>query len=102
MDIPLIIQKRFNGSKFYIDGEDYSGLTWLSDSPKPTEQELQDLWSKVKVEIENDKIRYFRQVAYASNTDPLFFKYQAGETTKEEWLEAREKVARLYPYPTES
>ena len=28
------------GEEWTLDGDDYSGLTWLSDTPKPTEQEL--------------------------------------------------------------
>lgn len=30
--------------------------------------------------------------AYQLKADPLFFKWQAGECTKEEWLVAREAV----------
>lgn len=52
MDIPAIISLKFPNSECIIDGDDYSGLTWLSDTPKPTEEELQELWSEVKEELE--------------------------------------------------
>ena len=31
-------------SEWTLDGDDYAGLTWLSDTPKPTEQELIDAY----------------------------------------------------------
>jgi hypothetical protein len=31
-------------AEWTLDGDDYSGLTWISDTPKPTEQELIDAY----------------------------------------------------------
>jgi hypothetical protein len=42
-----------------------------------------------------------RQSAYATEADPLFFQWQAGEATQEEWLSKREEIRLRYPYPTE-
>jgi len=42
-----------------------------------------------------------RQAAFVSETDPLFFQWQAGESTEEEWLAKRQEVRDRYPYPTE-
>jgi len=41
-----------------------------------------------------------RAAAYRNEADPLFFKYQAGEVTKEEWLAKREEIRVRYPYPS--
>lgn len=41
-----------------------------------------------------------RAAAYRTEADPLFFKYQAGEVTKEEWLAKREEIRARYPYPS--
>jgi len=41
-----------------------------------------------------------RANAYRNEADPLFFKYQAGEVTKEEWLAKREEIRVRYPYPS--
>lgn len=41
-----------------------------------------------------------RSSAYRTEADPLFFKYQAGEVTKEEWLAKREEIRARYPYPS--
>jgi hypothetical protein len=44
---------------------------------------------------------FFRQSAYTSEADPLFFKWQAGEATEEEWLAKRQEIRDRYPYPAE-
>lgn len=39
-----------------------------------------------------------RQSAYVAEADPLFFKWQAGEATEEEWLAKRQEIRDRYPY----
>jgi hypothetical protein len=39
-----------------------------------------------------------RQAAYTSEADPLFFKWQAGEGTEEEWKAKRQEIRDRYPY----
>ena len=52
MNIEMILITKYPGSEWTLNGDDYSGLTWLSDSPKPTEEELTDLWPEVEAELE--------------------------------------------------
>lgn len=40
-----------------------------------------------------------RQSAYQQEADPLFFKWQAGEATQDEWLAKRAEIAERHPYP---
>jgi len=42
-----------------------------------------------------------RSAAYAAESDPLFFKAQAGEVDEAEWLAKREEIRARFPYPTE-
>ena len=42
-----------------------------------------------------------RQAAYASESDPIFFMYQRGEATVEEWTAKVAEIKARYPYPTE-
>lgn len=51
MDIAAILTLRYSSSEWILNGEDFEGLTWLSDTPKPTEEELQSLWSEVEAEL---------------------------------------------------
>jgi hypothetical protein len=51
MDIPAILNSKYSGSKWTLNGDSYEGLTWLSKSKKPTEEELTNLWSEVEGEL---------------------------------------------------
>ena len=51
MDIPTILTKRYAGTEWTLDGDDYTGLTWLSDTTKPTKKSLEALWPEVQAEI---------------------------------------------------
>jgi DNA-binding NarL/FixJ family response regulator len=52
MDIPAILISKFNGAEWTLNGEDYEGLNWLSETPKkPTLQKLTELWPNVEQEI---------------------------------------------------
>lgn len=42
-----------------------------------------------------------RHAAYTAEADPLFFKWQAGEGTEEEWKAKRQEIRDRYPYPAE-
>jgi len=51
MNIKQILTKRYPDAEWTLDGYNYSGLTWLSDTTKPTEAELEALWPDVQAEI---------------------------------------------------
>jgi len=51
MDIPQILSRKFEGTEWTLAGDDYSGLTWLSDGDAPTEAQLKKLWPTVQAEI---------------------------------------------------
>jgi transketolase N-terminal domain/subunit len=51
MDITTILEFKYKGSQWVLDGEDYEGLTWLSESVKPTKKQLEDLWPAVQQEL---------------------------------------------------
>lgn len=40
MNIPVTLQYLRPGEEWTLDGEEYAGLTWLSDTKKPTEDEI--------------------------------------------------------------
>jgi len=51
MDISSILTLRYQGSEWFLDGENYEGLTWLSETSKPSKEELQGLWPEVQAEL---------------------------------------------------
>jgi hypothetical protein len=55
IDYPTILTRRYPGSEWVLNGDEYEGLDWISDTPKPTQQELDGLWEEVVAEIEAEK-----------------------------------------------
>jgi hypothetical protein len=52
MDIPTILTRKFQGSLWELHGDDYTGLNWQSDTPKPSKEELENLWPTVQAELQ--------------------------------------------------
>jgi len=99
MDIALVLSKKYVGLNWSLVGDEYSGLTWLDDSPKPTEAELQALWPEVQYEVAHEQVEQARAQAYRQTADPIFFQYQRGDRTEQEWLDAVQAVKDAHPYP---
>ena len=74
---------------------------WLDKTQtQPSEEEIQAEIIRLQAEYPKKKTQASRASAYSQEADPLFFKYQAGEVTKEEWLAKREEIRQRYPYPS--
>jgi hypothetical protein len=99
MDITLILSRKYAGTEWTLNGDDYAGLTWLSDSPKPTEKALEALWPEVQHEVAMEQVERARAQAYRETSDPIFFQYQRGDATEAEWLAAVQAVKDSHPYP---
>lgn len=54
IDYTTILTRRFCGKEWTLNGDDYAGLTWLSDDEKPTQESLDALWESVQTEIANE------------------------------------------------
>ena len=55
IDYSAILSRRFIGSEWVMNADDYDQLVWLSDTPKPSKAELDGLWPEVKAEIEAEQ-----------------------------------------------
>jgi hypothetical protein len=51
MNISEILHSKYFGSEWVLVGKDYSGLTWISDTPKPSKKALEDAWPEVQSEL---------------------------------------------------
>jgi hypothetical protein len=99
MNIATILIHKYPGALWALRGDDYAGLEWRDETPKPTEKALKALWPEVQYEVAYAQVEQTRQAEYQKTADPLFFKYQAGSATKEEWEAERQRIKDLYPYP---
>lgn len=99
IDYALILQANYFGAIWSLDGETYEGLTWLDSSPKPTQAELDALWPQVNYNNQVAQVEATRRTQYKQQSDGLFFQWQRGTNTKENWEAAVEAVKNANPYP---
>ena len=99
MDIATILSSKYSGSLWTLDGDDYTGLTWLSSTPKPTKKALEALWAEVQYETAYARVEQARLAEYQATTDPMFFEFQRGDVTEQAWLDAVQAVKDANPYP---
>jgi len=50
MTIRKVLSTRYLHDEWVLRGDDYEGLEWLSDSPKPSRKKLEGLISEVEAE----------------------------------------------------
>lgn len=55
IDYTQILSKKYPNENWIMDGDEYAGLTWLSDTPKPSKKTLDDSWDEVKLAILAEK-----------------------------------------------
>ena len=48
IDYTKILQYKYPNTEWTLNGDNYEGLTWLSDTPKPTKSTLDGLWQEVQ------------------------------------------------------
>jgi hypothetical protein len=51
IDYTLILTTNYAGKQWSLSGNSYDGLTWLSDTPKPTQAELDALWESTQAQV---------------------------------------------------
>jgi hypothetical protein len=47
-DYTVVLSENYPDAEWTLNGDTYAGLTWLSDSPKPTQAELDAAWPAVQ------------------------------------------------------
>jgi len=47
-DYAAVLTANYPDALWTLDGDNYDGLTWLSDTPKPTQAELDAAWPAVQ------------------------------------------------------
>lgn len=97
IDYAQILLTNYVGSQWTLNGDAYDGLTWLSDTPKPTQAELDALWPTTQTTVANQQADFKRHAAYVAESDPLFFKAQRGEGSMADWEAKVNEIKARYP-----
>ncbi len=86
-------------AEWTMNGDDYAGLTWLDDSPKPTKKTLDDAWPQVQSDNEHARIEAARRARYQAETDGLYFDAMRGDGNLDAWNAATAQIRADLPYP---
>lgn len=77
-------------------------MTEIIERPMNAEEKAERAeWQKQEPNFELQRAQELRRLGYQTISDPVFFKWQRGEATKEDWDAARAEVETLYPIPGE-
>ena len=98
-DYPAVLEAIRPGAAWTLDGDEYAGLTWLSDDPKPTKKTLDDAWPQVQYDREYAEVEQARRARYQAETDGMFFAAQRDGTPLDDWKAAVAAIKAELPYP---
>jgi hypothetical protein len=98
-DYAAVLSANYPDAIWTLNGDTYDGLTWLSDTPKPSQAELDAAWPTVDYNNEIAAVETARRADYEAQSDPLFFEWQRGDGTEQAWLDAVAAVKAAHPYP---
>ena len=86
------------GLKDPSKGHVYENILVLDKSKKlPSKSECEKGIKALQAEWDARLIDQQRQSAYQTESDPLFFKYQRGEATEQEWLDKVAEIKARFP-----
>jgi hypothetical protein len=101
-DYPAVLTALYPDAEWSLNGDSYDGLVWHSEGDAPTQAELDAAWPQVQYDRAYAQVERARHAAYIEDADPLFFKWQRGTGTEQEWLDAVQAVKDAHPYPEPS
>jgi hypothetical protein len=96
-DYPAVLAAIRPGAQWTLDGEDYAGLTWLDDSPKPSKKTLDDAWPQVQYDRAYAEVEAQRRARYQSETDGCRRSVERSTRTPRQVRLLRRKLLRRRP-----
>ena len=102
MSYALAFQKLCPGAQWSCSGslDDYANYTWLDQRAQPSKAECDAVMAEVVTEKEKATVERKRRSAYEAEADPLYFGWQRGENTEQDWLDKVAEIRARYPYPS--
>ena len=98
-DYAAVLTANYPGTQWSLNDNDYATLEWFSNTPKPTQAELDAAWPQVDYDNQYAVVEAARRVAYEQQSDGLFFEWQRGDGTEAAWRAAVAAVKAAHPYP---
>lgn len=88
IDYSLILSVNYINSQWSLNGDSYDGLDWFSETPKPTQEELDTLWPSTQ-EYQAKQIckQQAQEILYKTDwttiadvADPMYTPYLMNQT----------------------
>ena len=98
-DYAVVLTVLYPNAEWSLDGDEYSGLTWLDDSPKPSKKTLDDAWPQVQHEREYAQVEQARRARYQAETDGMYFAAIRDDLPLDDWKAAVAAIKADLPYP---
>ena len=98
-DYAAVLTALYPDSEWSLNGDDYAGLTWLSDTPKPTKKKLDDAWPQVKYQRDYAGVEAARRARYQAETDGMYMAAVREDLPLEDWKAAVAAIKAELPYP---
>jgi hypothetical protein len=92
----LILSTNFANKQWALNGNDYEGLEWHDNSPKPTKDELNALWQTTLDKINANSYIAKRAAEYPPIGDQLDALWKGGDAAAE-MLAKVQAVKAKYP-----
>ena len=83
----------------YGDSDVYDNFVWHGPDTQPSKTECDAIIAVIETEEAYDQVKRARQAAYQTEADPLYFGWQRGENTEQDWLDKVADIRARYPYP---
>lgn len=101
MNIIQILTRKYPGTEWALTENDYATLEWFSDTPKPTEKQLEELQPEVDYEIAYEAVQAKRAGAYSAESDILKYKWEETLDPADHaaFMTAKQAIRERFPYP---
>jgi hypothetical protein len=97
IDYVAILIKHYSNDKWSLNGNEYSGLVWLSNTPKPSKEELDAYWSVIKADIDANAYKEKRAKEYPPIADYLDGIVKGDQAQIQAYIDACLAVKAKYP-----
>ena len=100
MDITQALQTLAPGAEWVLNGDDYSGLTWLSeDIKKPTKKAVEAEIKRLQKEYADTEYQRLRKAEYPPVEDYLDGIVKGDQAQIDTYIAACQAVKEKYPKP---
>jgi hypothetical protein len=80
------------------------GIVWTGVDPDRVYPDMKPImaeYDRLLADEPRRQVEAQRLSAYEQTSDPIFFQYQRGDATEQDWLDAVQAVKDNHPYPAE-